>query len=172
MSAKEGKTKVLIREYLLDGGLFRENINDPKLDFGFQFAFPKGTTPDGRQVGKNFAVVKPKNKDLIQISCGTQISAEHVKKLNSLPGKGKLKFFKDIQKVFFLKEVYFSLDAKNHRYNVSDTIFLKKDGSVSKNAFYRSVRKIFGVVMYSVFVLEEHCSSEPSGIDLDDFKMF
>lgn len=52
MSTKESKTKVLIREYLLNEGHLRENLKDPKLDFGFRFEFPKGKTPDGKSTGR------------------------------------------------------------------------------------------------------------------------
>lgn len=68
MSAKENNTKVLIREYLLDEGYLRENIKDPRFDFGFRFEYPKGKTPDGKSTGRTFLVIKPKKIEFIEIS--------------------------------------------------------------------------------------------------------
>ena len=63
MSAKKVKIKVLIREYLLDEGLLRENLPDPKstLEFGYAFSYPPG------QNVQNMSVWKAKNKDFIII---------------------------------------------------------------------------------------------------------
>ena len=65
MSDKDSKIKILIQEYLLDEGLLREKISNPKLDFGFQFMFPPGNDPRGRPIGRNMVVIKPKQKNLI-----------------------------------------------------------------------------------------------------------
>ena len=40
--SEESKIKNLIREYLLDEGILRENVKDPKIEFGFSFIFPPG----------------------------------------------------------------------------------------------------------------------------------
>ena len=78
MSDKESKIKNLIQDYLLDEGLLRGKISDPKLDFGFQFIFPPGKDPLGRQIGRNMVVIRPKNKNLIIVSLGVQISKPHI----------------------------------------------------------------------------------------------
>lgn len=52
MSSKESKIKTMIREYLLDEGLLKENIKDPRLEFGFKFEFPPEKDPSGRPIGK------------------------------------------------------------------------------------------------------------------------
>ena len=83
MSSKESNIKQLIQDYLLDEGLLRGKIPDPKLNFGFQFIFPPGKDPLGRQIGRNMVVIRPKNKNLIVVSLGVQISEPHIRALNS-----------------------------------------------------------------------------------------
>ena len=62
----------------------------------------------------------------------------------------KEQFFADIQKKNFLQNVFFQIDFKNFRYIVIDRIYLEKDGTVSKDFFYRIIRKVFNCVVYSI----------------------
>ncbi|MHA2186093.1 MAG: DUF2299 family protein [Promethearchaeota archaeon] len=93
MPESDSKSKRLIREYLLDEGLLREKVSNPKLEFGFQFIFPPGNDPAGRPIGRRMVVIKPKNRKLIVISLGTQISQQHIDALNSLKDDKKMQFF-------------------------------------------------------------------------------
>lgn len=160
MSTKENKIKILIREYLLDEGLLRENIKNPKIDFGFRFEFPKGKTPDGKPVGRSFSVVKPKKKNFIEISSGTRIDKIHMNALDSLKDKKKEQFFADLRKLFLHRDVFFHIDFKNLRYVVIETIFLTKNGGISKDFFYRIIRKVFTSVLLSVTLLREYISGK------------
>ena len=116
MSDKESKIKQLIHDYLLDEGLLREKISDPKIDFGFQFIFPPGNDPTGRPVGRRMAILRPKNKDLIVISLGTQISKPHIDALNSLKENRKMQFFWDLRKFFLVKDLFYRSYLNNYRY--------------------------------------------------------
>jgi len=158
--SKESKTKSLIREYLLDEGILREKIKDPKIEFGFKFIFPPGP------MNKIMFVIKPKNKDLIVITIGTQISDPHINALNSLADEKKMQFFMDLRKSFLLKDVYFRINIENHRYEISDQIFFKEDGRISKNSFFTSIRKVFNSDAYSNLILDEYCTGK---IKLEDF---
>ena len=91
----EIKIESTIRDYLLEEGLLRKKIKDPKLEFGFQFAFPPG------QGGHIMAVFKPKNKNLIIISSGTQISDQHINALNLLKNDKKLHYFMDLRIIIY-----------------------------------------------------------------------
>jgi hypothetical protein len=166
MSNEKQSTKELIREYLLDEGLLRKRLPTEKLDFGFQFTFPPGSQPSGQPIGKNMAVFKPKNQDFIIIEIGTQISEGHQKALNSLKKERKMKFFMDLRKFFLIKNVYFAFDTENFRYKISEQIFLEKDKRVSKNAFFKAVRKIFNCAIYSNILLGEYCSGKISPEDI------
>jgi hypothetical protein len=166
MSNEDQSTKELIREYLLDEGLLRKRLPPKKLDFGFQFTFPPGSQPSGQPIGKNMAVFKPKNQGFIIIEIGTQISEIHQKALNSLKKERKMKFFMDLRKFFLIKNVYFGFDTENFRYKISEQIFLEKDKRVSKNAFFKAVRKIFNCAIYSNILLGEYCSGKVSPEDI------
>lgn len=166
MSSKESKIEVLIREYLLDLGLLRKKINEPKLDFGFQFVFPSGVGPTGKPIGRGFVVTKTKKKDFIEISCIAIISPKHIELLQK-EGK-KQHFFIELQKYLLSRNFFFHLDAKNNRYSIIDNIFLQKNGTISKNLFFKSVRKIFTSMVYSIVLLNEICENV---INLDDWKL-
>ena len=164
--SEESKIRNLIREYLLDEGILREKIKDQKIDFGFQFAFPPG------KISKIMFVIKPKNKDLIMIIIGTQISDPHINALNSLNNNKKMRFFMDLRKSFLLKDVYFRINIQNHRYEISDQLFLKNDGTISKNSFFSSIRKVFNSDAFSNLILEEYCSGKVKPEDFNKQKEF
>ncbi len=172
MSSKERKIKQLIQDYLLDEGLLREKISDPKLDFGFRFIFPPGKDPLGRQVGRSMAVFQPKNKNLVIVSLGIQISDLHVKALDSLENNKKLNFFMDIRKMFLLKDVFFRIDVKNNRYEIMDQYFIEKNETISKNSFFKTVRRVFNCATYSNIILSEYCAGKIKPEDLFKSKDF
>lgn len=164
--SEESKIEHLIREYLLDEGILREKVKDPKIEFGFQFAFPPG------KISKIMFVIKPKKKDLIIITIGTQISDPHINALNSLSKNKKMQFFIELRKSFLLKDVYFRINIQNYRYEISDQIFLKQDGTISKNSFFTSIRKVFNSAAYSNIILEEYCSEKIKPEDFTKTKEF
>jgi hypothetical protein len=160
MSNKESKIKQLIQDYLLEEGLLRGKISDRKLDFGFQFIFPPGKDPLGRPIGRNMVVIQPKQKKVIVVSIAIQISEPHIKALNSLENNKKFNFFMDLRKSFLLKEVFYRIDLKNYRYEITDQIFLDKDEFISKNSFFKSIRKVFNSGAYSNIILGEYCAGK------------
>ena len=175
MSKKESKIKNLVHDYLLDEGLLREKISDSKLDFGFQFIFPPGNDPMGRPIGRRMVIIKPKNKNLIIISLGTQISKPHVDTLNSLKENRKMQFFWDLRKFFLVKDLFYRIDINNYRYEISDQIFLKDNGTVSKNSFFKSIRRVFDSAAYSNILLGEYCSGKIKPEDFaggSDFSLY
>ena len=157
MSEKENNIKFLILEYLSDENLQPNKISDTKLEFGFQFIYPPGKDPHGRSIGKGMVVYEPKNKELLIISVGTKISPPHVEALNSLQKPKKMQFFMDIRKHFLLKDVLYRIDIQNHRYEISDQIFLSKNDSLNKNTFFKSIRRVFDAMVYSNMILSEYC---------------
>ena len=172
MSSKEYNIKQLIQDYLLDEGLLRSKISDPKLEFGFQFIFPPGKDPLGRPVGRNMVVFRPKNKGLIIVSLGVQISKPHIKALDSLEDSRKMDFFMDLRKSFLLKDVFYRLDIKNHRFEIMDHRFLNKDEFLSKDSLFKMIRRIFNCATYSNIILEEYCKGKIKPEDLMKPKEF
>ncbi|MFX0105085.1 MAG: DUF2299 family protein, partial [Candidatus Hodarchaeota archaeon] len=117
-------------------------------------------------------VIRPKNKNLLIISLGIQISDPHIKALNSLENRKKFNYFMDLRKSFLLKDVFYRIDIKNYRYEISDQIFLNKDGFISKNSFFKSVRKVFNCATYSNIILGEYCAGKIKPEDLIKSKEF
>jgi len=161
----------LIREFLLEETTIKK-IPDKKLEFGFQFLFPPGTDPSGRPVGQNMAVIKPKDKDLVIITLGTQISPPHVEALDSLKDDGKQRFFLDLRKILLIKNLMFRIDVQNHRYEISEQYFVSKKKFLTKNAFYKLVRKVFSCAAYCHILLNEYCSGKIKSEDLSDSRDF
>jgi len=167
MSEPKSKLKSIIREYLSETEL-KETLHDPKLDLGFRFIFPKGKNPQGRPLGRPFTVVKTKNKSFLDISSPVTISEEHIKILNSMKKVAKDKFFRKLTKTFLLKEVFFNFDLKNNRYVIIDNIFFNKNKVISKNTFYKSIKKVLGCVIFSILELQDFCSGE---FDISDLSL-
>ena len=169
MTDTANNIKNLIQDYLLDEGLLRNKIpiDEKKLAFGFQFIFPPSGT-----IAQKMVVIKPKNKDLIIISNPIQISPQQVEALKSLEGNGKIYFFMDLRKFFLVKDVFFRIDTQKFRYEISDQMFLKKDGTISKNSFFKSIRKVFTCSAYSNMLLNEYCSGKIKPEDIAKSKDF
>ena len=110
--------------------------------------------------------------NLIIISLGTQISKPHIDALNSLKQERKMGFFIDLRKFFLLKDVFFRIDMQNFRYEISDQIFIKADGTLSKNTFYKVIRKVYNAAAYSNMILGDYCSGKVKPEDLSKDKDF
>ena len=168
MTDNESNIKHLIQEYLLDEGLLRKKIpiDDKKLEFGFQFIFPPSP------IAQKMVVLKPKSKDLIIISNPIQIAPQQVDALNALEDNKKLQYFMDLRKFFLIRDVFFRIDTQKFRYEISDQIFLKKDGTISKNSFFKSIRKVFTCAAYSNMILTEYCMGKIKPGDYSKSKDF
>ena len=156
MSIKKKNLKNAIREYLLDEGILRKMIPDPdsKLDFGFMFSFPPGTKDE------NMNVFKIKNKNFITISLLSKLSNQRIAALNSLKKEKIRLYFTKLRYFFLSKEVYFQIGMKNNRYEIKEQIFVEKDETISRNSFFKLIKKIFYCYYYSIILLDEFCSGE------------
>ena len=171
MSAKENPTKVIIRKYLSDEELLTKEVSDTRFEFGFQFGYPPSSK------AYPMSVVKPKGKDFVVISIGIQMSKQMIDALNSLKDKKKQDFFTDLKKFFILKNVFFGIDAQNFRYEISEQIFLKENGSVSKNSFFKAIKIIFNCAAFSNIIFEQYCSGKIttegfSNLEGKDFSLY
>ena len=155
------KTEKIIQEYLLDEGILRKTLKNPNIDFGFQFSFPPGSK------GYPMSVTNPKGKDSIIISVGIQISQSHVKALNAVKNNKKMIFFQELRKFIILKNLFFRIDVQKYRYEFFDQIFIKIDGNLSKNSFYKRIHNLFNCMQYSNLLLDEFCSGQ---VKPEDFK--
>ena len=166
------KIKFRILEYLSDENLQPNKIPDSKLDFGFQFKYPPGKDPLGRPIGKAMVVFKPKDKDILILTVGTQISPPHVDALNSLENNKKIQFFMDIRKHFLTKDVLYRIDIKNYRYEITDQIYFSKTEIISKDSFFKRIRRVFNAMVYSNMILAEYCEGKITPEDLEKSRDF
>lgn len=143
--------EALIRKYLDEEGIYKDEISNPNLAFGYSFTFPPGFNN-----GHLMQVFRPKKKDCILIYIGTEINDDQVKILESMDEKED--FFQTLRKYLVMKDVFFGIDILNGRYEIVDQIFLKNDGTISKNALYQSIRRVFNCAMYGDLLLSEYCS--------------
>lgn len=161
MSSNEKKIKGLIREYLLDEGILRENIKDPRLEFGFKFEYPPGKNPLGRPIGKPFTVVNPKNKDRLEILINIGIAPETIK----LFEPRKIELFNELKKLFLSMHVLYNIDVNNNRFSIIDIVYLDNNKFISKNSFYRSVRVLHDTIIHSFIIIGEYAKREHDGLD-------
>jgi hypothetical protein len=161
MTIEIKKIEKLIQKYIIDEGILRKKLINPNIDFGFQISFPPGSK------GYPMTVTYPKGKDFILISIGIQLSQAHIQALNASKTNKKMLFFQKLRKFIILKNLFFRIDIQNHRYEFYDQIFIKKDGSISKNSFYKRIRNLFNCTQYSNLMLEEYSSGK---VKPEDFK--
>ena len=85
----------------------------------------------------------------------------------------KVKLFnvilKELGPLFLKKGIIITNQELWELVNSEDNIFLKNDGTISKNSFFKSIRKIFGTVMYCIEVLQEYFSMDSKEFDANDF---
>jgi hypothetical protein len=149
----------IIREYLLDEGILRKKLQNNEVAFGFQFVFPLVHPQEKFKKSQSMVVFQPKKKnDLLIVLIATQISHPHVEALQK-KNDGEIIFFKKLKKFLHLKNVFFYLDIKNHRYEISDQVFLTNN-FISKNDFFLLIRRIFNIQAYTNLMLLDFCSVE------------
>ena len=172
MSIKKTKINDTIREYLLEEGLLGKKISNSKsnIEFGYVFTYPPG------QMGQQMSVFKPNNKDFIIIIIRMQFSKKQIAALNSLDNDKKNQFFLDLRKYFVIKEIFFRINMHNYRFEMNHQIFIKNDGIISKNSFFKGVKKIFYSFMFTNILLSEYCSgrikSSKEGTSSFDFSLY
>ncbi|MBY9007880.1 MAG: DUF2299 family protein [Candidatus Lokiarchaeota archaeon] len=147
-----------IRDFLFKEGLLKEKIIVPDLKFGFQFTFPL-FTESSEEKGQLMVIYQPLNKNFLIISIATQISEYHTDILMNSSDK-KNQFFIDIKKIILLKNLFFRLDIDNDCYEISDQIFIDPDKPLSKNGFYKTIRKLYNVQVYCNLLLMEYCAEK------------
>ncbi len=160
-----------IRDYLLEEGLLREKLTDPRFEFGFRFQFPNMKGSQGQDLGRSMLIVKPKNKNLVELSCATQIAPQHVKALTKDSLTRSRQFYKELRRLFFEKEVFFNIDPRHHRFVVIDNFFIENEDSLTKNRLFQSIRKLFSTTMLALVLLEEYLPGMSGGIDSNELKL-
>lgn len=156
------KVESIILDYLKKENLFSKEVNNPKLEFGFLFSFPPGLNKVPMQV------MQPKGNDFIVITLGIQIPDAYIKALNSLDTKKKNQFYFDIRKFLLLQNFLFNFDLQHYRYQLSDQIYVNQGEPISKNNFFKCVRKIYNSGQYCHMILAETCAEKVDSKELNE----
>ena len=106
----------------------------------------------------------------------SHLSKQQLNALSSSKGNKTMHFFTDLRKFFLIKEVFFQIDIQKYTYEISDHIFVEKEYYISRDSFYKLIRKIYYCFFYSGIILDEHCSGEeisPSKLSPEfDFSLY
>ncbi len=155
-----------IKNYLIEEKIFKNTIDNPKLQFGFEFFFPPGKLIDGSNRGHVMAVFQPLGRNMLIVSIGTRISEEHTKLL----GNKRQIYFTMLRKLFLMKDVLFRIDVARNRFDISEQIFIENPQNADKNTLFAAIRKIFNASEYSNIILGEVCYGKTQGSIESDAK--
>ena len=161
--SQEPKLKSIVRRYIQYEGDLKNEIFDPKLEFGFVFTHPKGSHPNGKPRGIGFQVLKPKKERFIEIGSKISISPEHIKILDA-DKKKKTKFFDTILKIFLMKNATYTINYKENFWIILHRIYLNDKKTISINLFFESIRNLLNSNVYAIRTINTICSG-----DLPDF---
>ncbi|MFX1497778.1 MAG: DUF2299 family protein [Promethearchaeota archaeon] len=150
-SQKSKKAEDLLLKYLEGENILRKKITDPKIEFGYVFGFPTG------QQRHPLQVIMPKDKDYITISLGVQIQDVFVQALDAIEPNKKTQFYIELRKFLLQNNLLFRLELTLNRYQITDQIYLEESGFISKDRFFKTVRKIYNSTLYCHFLMEEYC---------------
>ncbi|MHA1310086.1 MAG: DUF2299 family protein [Candidatus Helarchaeota archaeon] len=144
-----------IRTWCQDEGIYRIKHKGDELAkrnlFIFDIDYPYNHPHPVRM-----QVFVPKGKDFVVILCSTKISPIHI---NALKSNNKIvqNFIdKFLDKMYLLQVDYNLRSNKNYpdAWAISDRIFF--DG-LTKNEFYKTIKKIFNAQMYANLILNKAC---------------
>lgn len=163
--SQESKLKVLIRRYIIKIGELGDDLTkkNPRLEFGFLFFHPKGLTKqsNGKIIyhGRSFQANKPKKENFLVISHKTTLDLKHKKIVDTSENK-RNKLYNDLKKIFLLKNVEYNLNLQEHSYIISNRIYPEKEGNISMENFYNTLRNIFHSDIYAIIIINEQLSGK------------
>ena len=144
-----------IRNWCEDEGIFRIKHKEDEISkrnlFVFDIDYPYNHPRPVRM-----QVFVPKGKDFVVILCSTKISPIHIKALKS-DKKVVQDFINNfIDKMYLMQVDYNIRSPKDYpdAWALSERIFF--DG-LTKNEFYRSIKKIYNAHMYANLILNRAC---------------
>ena len=168
---QEPKLKTVIRKYIQYEGDLKNEIFDPKLEFGFVFTHPKGSFPNGKSKGLTFQVIKPKKEKFIEFMGRINISPQHVKILDA-DKKKKTKFFDTITRIFLMKNMTYAINFKENFWILSHRRYITDGKSISMNQFYETIRNLFNSNLYAIRTINTICSGDLPDFNGDDSSLY
>lgn len=146
-----------IKTWCTDEGIFRIKHKGDQLSERNEFVFDIDY-PYNHPKPVKMQIFVPKGKDYVVILCSTKISPLHVKALKNSMKNVQEFVEKFIEKMYLMQVDYNLRRKKTHpdAWALSTRIFF--DG-LSKNEFYKAIRKVHNAHMYSNFILNKICMS-------------
>ncbi len=137
----------IVKDWIVDEGIFREKKLDDNADFHYIIEFPKDNIMD---------VVKPSGKDFIVIACATQVSPQHLELMNKSSPKERSEFLLDLNMSInqFLVDCQLAVDQSSNllqQYVITYQIF--EDG-LSKNSLFDALKRVFKSKIQCVWLIE------------------
>jgi len=122
MAEQKPNFKSVIRNYILTiGGVLKEEINDLKLEYGFQFIYPN-------KIGNPMTMVQLKKRNYVEISFGIKINEKHAEEFKGLQDIDKRNFMKNLQKMLLQTGLIFNYDFRqNYIISLVDKIFIENN---------------------------------------------
>lgn len=138
----------IVKNWIVDEGIFREKKVDNNSDFHFIVEFPKDNVMD---------VVKPKGKDFLVIACATQVSPQHLELMSNSSPKEKSKFLLKLNMEInrFLVDSQLAVDQSSNllqQYVITYQIF---DDGLTKNSLYDALKRVFKSKIQCVWLIEK-----------------
>lgn len=138
----------IVKNWIVDEGIFREKKVDDNSDFHFIVEFPKDNIMD---------VVKPKGKDFLVIACATQVSPQHLELMSNSSPKEKSKFLLKLNMEInrFLVDTQLAVDQSSNllqQYVITYQIF---DDGLTKNSLFDALKRVFKAKIQCVWLIEK-----------------
>ena len=151
----------VIKNWIVDEGIFREKKLDDSAEFHYIIEFPNDNIMD---------VVRPKGKDFILIACATQVSPQHLELMAKSSSETKHDFLLDANMAInqFLVDCQLAVDQNSNllqQYVITYQIF---DDGITKNTLFDALKRVFKAKIQCVWLIErtfgsvQNTPTEPS----------
>jgi hypothetical protein len=153
-----------IREWLVEEGLFKEQIPDDAANFHFLISYPEEHVLD---------LIQPKHKDdMILIGCASEIAPEQLALIKDSPDKKKEKFIWDIR--FALNQFLLDFELEHpenvlQRFVISEEMY---DDGITKHSLIMTIKKVFKGKLQCIWITGKTFGEGQEGTKTNDNNMF
>ena len=138
----------VIKNWIVDEGIFREKKLDDNADFHYIIEFPNDNIMD---------VVRPKGKDFVLVACATQVSPQHLELMNVSSASERNDFLLDVNMAInqFLVDCQLAVDQNTNllqQYVITYQIF---DDGITKNTLFDAFKRVFKAKIQCVWLIEK-----------------
>ena len=153
-----------IRKWLVDEGLFKEQVPDETANFHFLVNYPDEHVLD---------LIQPKHKDdMILIGCASEIAPEQMDLIKNASEKKRENFIWEIR--FALNQ--FLLDFElDHPDNVLQTFVISEEmyeEGITKHGLIMAIKKVFKGKLQCLWIAEKTFGEVEEGSSKNDNSMF